>query len=91
MRRYLPYLLLLFSLALFGYTFLFSGAGEQVALLEDQLEMQLHEQERIAKRVAELRSILIGIQTDPDVLEKVAREELRMMAQDEELVLFERR
>ncbi len=91
MKQLLSYLLVLFAFFMFSYTFFFSDTGKQVTSLEHQLEMQERERRKIEGRVGELRTVLVGIQTDPDALEKVAREELRLMAENEELVLFEKR
>ncbi|MCB0319962.1 MAG: septum formation initiator family protein [Bdellovibrionales bacterium] len=96
MRKYFSYILFLVASSTFLYTFFLSnmfsgGASFQVKALKEQLQMQQAEREREAERVAELRHLLVGIQTDPDVLEKVAREELRMMGQNEEIVIFRKR
>lgn len=89
MNKHVALSLFFLSITLFVYTVFFAGARDHLTVLSDQLRLQERERDDISKRVNELKAKVAGIESDPDVLEKVAREELKMLAEDEELIIFD--
>jgi cell division protein FtsB len=91
MRKHFSAVVFIFALALFCYTLFFSGARDNVGILAEQLKLQERERDEIDSRVKSLQRLVNGLEADPDFLERVAREDLKMLAQDEELLIFENR
>ena len=91
LKEWLSYFFFVFALFLFCFTFLFSGASKSVVSLRDQLRIQKNERAEVHEEVSRFKNLLVGIESDPAVLEKLAREELKVIGEDEELIIFQKR
>ncbi|NBW40416.1 hypothetical protein EBR25_05335 [bacterium] len=89
MKRYLSYFFIGSSILLFLFTFFSSRSGERLEVLEMQRAAQENERDEILGRVNELKTTLIGMEENPRVLERLAREELLLARDNEQIVLFE--
>ena len=88
MKQYFSYILLGSSALLFFFTFFASDGARHLESLNEQKAFQEHEQAKVEARVEELREVLVGMEENPRVLEKVAREQLKVVRENETIVLF---
>jgi cell division protein FtsB len=88
-KQYFPYILLGIAVVLFSSTFLLSDGAEQLKTLHEQRERLEREHAGVQSRVDELKSTLVGMDENPRVLEKLAREELKLARENETIILFD--
>lgn len=89
-QRALP--LFLLGLAIFGVpAMLFSSSGlTRLERLEAEREAVHLEMSRLGKQVEELRARVRDIKTDPDAVERVARDQLGLVRQTEVVFHFQK-
>ena len=90
MKQYFSYILLGSSALLFFFTFFASSGTLDLRSLRDQHDLQYKKKQEVEERVSEMRAKWVGMEENPRVLEKVAREELRVTRDNETIILFEK-
>ncbi len=90
MKRYIPFVLFLLGCSIFLLSFYGSDSLSKVNDLRHSLTLQQDTNAATAKKVKKLARQISGLQSDKRALEKAARNELGLAADDEFIVVFDK-
>ncbi len=90
MKRYLPYMLLLLACSILFISIYGPDNFSKVHDLRHSLALQQDTNAATAKKVKKLAKQITGLQSDKRALEKAARNELGLAAEDEFIVVFDK-
>ena len=90
MKRYLPVVLLLLACSILFFSIYGADSFSKVHDLRHSLALQQDTNAATAKKVKKLAKQISGLQSDKRALEKAARNELGLAAEDEFIVVFDK-
>ena len=91
MKRYIPFGLFLLSCLIIYISFYGSDSFSKVHELRRSLVIQQDNNIATAKKVRKLGHQIRGLQSDKRALEKAARNELGLAAEDEFVIMFDKK
>lgn len=89
MKQLTPIILLVFAILITLFSFIGDDSFTHLGALKEQLQYEQRQNEALSATVSDLKTQVVGLQNDPRVLEKAARNELGMVRDDEVVFIFE--